>query len=115
MTRSSRRTLGPDAAVLPRPDRTMTDLRCKLCRDERWVCEEHPDQPMGHDGCRGAGVPCPDCNPAGGPDEPPAPRRGFKTTAGRKHGPASLKRRAGGVIQQKAPARREALAGARGH
>jgi hypothetical protein len=57
----------------------MTEPACKLCRGERWVCEEHPDQPMGHDGCRGAGVPCPLCNPAGGPDEPPAPPRGFKT------------------------------------
>jgi hypothetical protein len=58
----------------------MTDPRCKLCRDERWVCEEHLDQPMGHDDCKGAGVPCPDCIPAGGPDEPPAPRRGFTTS-----------------------------------
>jgi hypothetical protein len=57
----------------------MTEPDCTLCRDERWICEEHPDQPMRHDGCRGAGVPCPDCNPAGGPDEPPAPPRGFRS------------------------------------
>jgi hypothetical protein len=25
----------------------------------RWVCEEHPDQPMGHDGCDGAAMPDP--------------------------------------------------------
>jgi hypothetical protein len=37
----------------------MTEPDCPLCRDERWICEQHPDQPMGHDGSRGAGVPCP--------------------------------------------------------
>jgi hypothetical protein len=25
---------------------------------EGWVCEEHKDRPMGHDGCGGAGQPC---------------------------------------------------------
>jgi len=64
----------------------MTEPDCKLCRGVRWVCEEHPGQPMGHDGCRGAGVPCPLCNEARGPDEPPAPPRGFKTAVDRKHG-----------------------------
>jgi len=39
----------------------MTEPDCKLCRGVRWVCEERPGQPMGHDGCRGAGVPCPLC------------------------------------------------------
>jgi hypothetical protein len=68
-------------------DRAMTKPDCKRCWDERWVCEEHLARPMGHDGCRGAGVPCPDCNPAGGPDEPPAPPRGFKPAVDRKHGP----------------------------
>ena len=24
--------------------------------DDVWVCEEHPDLPMGHDGCDGAGM-----------------------------------------------------------
>lgn len=24
--------------------------------DEEWVCEEHPEKPFGHDGCRGAGM-----------------------------------------------------------
>jgi hypothetical protein len=31
--------------------------------DEGWVCEAHPDQPLGHDDCGGAGMQCtnPDC------------------------------------------------------
>jgi hypothetical protein len=28
----------------------MSEPDCKLCRDEQWVCEEHPDQPWGHGG-----------------------------------------------------------------
>jgi hypothetical protein len=27
--------------------------------DHRWVCEDHPDRPTGHDGCDGAGSQCP--------------------------------------------------------
>ena len=57
----------------------MTEPDCKLYRDERWTCEEHPDQPWGHGGYKGAGVPRPACNPAGGPDEPPTPPWGFMT------------------------------------
>lgn len=37
-------------------------MRCTRCRDEGWVCEEHTHEPMGHDGCGGAGDPCPACN-----------------------------------------------------
>jgi hypothetical protein len=33
-------------------------LTCGRCADG-WVCEDHPDQPHGHDGCDGAGEPCP--------------------------------------------------------
>jgi len=53
--------------TFPRSHRAMTEPDCKLCRGIRWVCEEHPDQPWGHDGCRGAGMPCPLCTtrPAG--------------------------------------------------
>jgi hypothetical protein len=29
-----------------------------------WICEEHPDKPMDHDGCVGAGMLCPLCNPS---------------------------------------------------
>lgn len=37
-------------------------MKCKHCSDSQWVCEDHPDKPMNHDGCKGAGVPCA-CNP----------------------------------------------------
>jgi hypothetical protein len=30
---------------------------CGECEDG-WICEEHPDQPMGHEHCSGAGMPC---------------------------------------------------------
>jgi hypothetical protein len=29
-------------------------MNCTLCQDTHWVCEGHPDKPMGHDGCKGA-------------------------------------------------------------
>jgi hypothetical protein len=45
------------------------DLVCKLCRDQRWVCEAHPDKPMEHDCCGGAGMPCPTCNAGDGQPE----------------------------------------------
>jgi hypothetical protein len=45
----------------------MADLKphCDLCagsEEPGWLCEEHPDKPMGHDGCGGAGMACV-CNP----------------------------------------------------
>lgn len=43
----------------------MTEPRlvfCTVCKDSRWVCEDHPRQPWEHDGCNGAGVACA-CNP----------------------------------------------------
>ena len=42
----------------------MTLQNCARCQDTHWVCEEHPDKPMDHDGCGGAGMPCPICNPS---------------------------------------------------
>lgn len=38
--------------------------KCKICLDERWVCENHPDKPWGGGSscCGGAGAPCV-CNP----------------------------------------------------
>ena len=45
---------------------TLPVMTCTRCQGTRWTCEEHPDKPMGHDGCKGAGDPCPDCNDAGG-------------------------------------------------
>ena len=38
--------------------RSQPILKCARCQDTRWVCEEHPDKPMGYDGCKGAGDPC---------------------------------------------------------
>jgi hypothetical protein len=32
---------------------------CTRCAGTGWVCEAHPDKPMEHDGCTGAGEPCP--------------------------------------------------------
>lgn len=39
-------------------------MACTRCQDTRWVCEAHPDKPMDHDDCEGAGMPCPICNPS---------------------------------------------------
>jgi hypothetical protein len=56
-------------------------LRCTLCDDGGWVCENHPEVPW--EGpracpCGGAGAPCPRCNaPAG--DDPPRLPDGFRT------------------------------------
>jgi hypothetical protein len=47
------------------------------CAGTGWLCEEHPDKPMDHDGCRGAGMPCPSCNPSDA-THPPAPPPGFR-------------------------------------
>ncbi len=54
---------------------------CKTCDGERWVCESHPDQPWNGgdlECCGGAGIPCADCNPCGGRDDPPLDPPGFK-------------------------------------
>ena len=40
---------------------------CSVCRgsaEPGWTCEDHPDKPWRHLGCRGAGAPCV-CNPRG--------------------------------------------------
>jgi hypothetical protein len=38
-------------------------MNCNYCQDSGWVCEEHPDKPMGHDTCKQQqGMPCPDCD-----------------------------------------------------
>ena len=40
-------------------------MKCPLCEDCGWVCENHPDRPWeGKDACTcgGAGMPCPWCN-----------------------------------------------------
>jgi len=40
---------------------------CPVCTgsaERGWTCEDHPDKPWRHSGCRGAGAPCV-CNPRG--------------------------------------------------
>ncbi len=44
-------------------------MECPICREARWVCEDHPEKPWAgesdHSGacnCGGAGMPCPLCN-----------------------------------------------------
>lgn len=52
-------------------------MKCKICEDVGWVCEEHQDKPMEHiidkkfpfplkEHCGGAGIPC-KCNKANPP------------------------------------------------
>jgi len=41
---------------------TMTETKCIRCQGVRWLCEQHPDRPFGHDRCTSAGDPCPTCN-----------------------------------------------------
>src|SRR5688572_18698098 len=42
-------------------------MNCARCQDIRWIREEHPDKPLEHDGCKGSGMPCSDCNPSAAP------------------------------------------------
>lgn len=61
-----------ECELLPGPAGTSADVHVRIlplsamrqrlepptsCCDEGWVCEDHPDRPMGH-GCGGAGMPC---------------------------------------------------------
>ena len=55
-------------------------MKCLLCEDCGWVCENHPDQPWTGPrafACGGAGAPCPRCN-AATQDEPARLPKGFK-------------------------------------
>ena len=46
-----------------------TTRTCVRCRGHLWICEAHLDRPWPHEGCRGAGDPCPVCN-AGEKEQP---------------------------------------------
>jgi hypothetical protein len=48
-----------------------TKITCVRCRGVLWICEAHPDCPWPHDGCRGAGDPCPVCNGVDVVEDPP--------------------------------------------
>jgi hypothetical protein len=40
-------------------------IKCAVCMDTFWVCENHPAKPWDGPsacGCGGAGMPCPACN-----------------------------------------------------
>ena len=60
----------------PGPDRSSANryrvMSCPHCRDTGWVCEEHPNKPMDHEGCTGAGMPC-ICNRADAEHSPALP------------------------------------------
>ena len=38
--------------------------KCSGSAEPGWTCEDHPNKPWRHSGCRGAGAPCV-CNPRG--------------------------------------------------
>ena len=74
-------------------------MNCKRCRESHWVCEEHPDKPMGHDGCKAAGDPCPVCNPASA-DHAPTLSPGFETDTEWLPEIVTAKRRTNGVMRR---------------
>jgi hypothetical protein len=54
-------------------------MKCSLCEDCGWVCEEHPGRPWDGDHacpCGAAGAPCPWCNPCD-KENPPRMPKGF--------------------------------------
>ena len=62
----NRTTNGPDNLEGAAKDLPASDS-CTLCLGARWICEDHPDQPLGHSTangkCDAAGMPCAQCNP----------------------------------------------------
>jgi hypothetical protein len=61
-------------------------MKCALCEDTGWVCENHPDRPW--EGkractCGGAGDPCPRCHASDGDSAPRMPKD-FKTEFDKK-------------------------------
>ena len=55
-------------------------MKCALCEDTGWVCENHPDTPWSGEhacSCGGAGMPCSKCNPSDA-DHPPRPPAGMR-------------------------------------
>lgn len=61
---SGRRLTSPASTLEICPGDTYLSImpkteECTRCHGVAWVCEEHPDKPMFHDGCGGAGMPCP--------------------------------------------------------
>jgi hypothetical protein len=57
-------------------------MKCALCEDCRWVCEQHLDRPWEGEhacGCDAAGAPCPRCNASDDEDDPPRLLKGHKS------------------------------------
>jgi len=57
------------------------NMKCALCEDSGWVCENHPIRPWEGEHactCGGAGAPCPQCNATNDRTSPRMPK-GFKT------------------------------------
>jgi hypothetical protein len=53
-------------------------MKCPLCEDSGWVCENHPKRPWEGEhacNCGGAGMPCPTCNMSDDDTAPRAPRQ----------------------------------------
>ena len=58
-------------------------MSCERCGNSGWVCEAHDEyawQIEGESHCSAPGVPCPDCNPSSGRDDPPDDSRIFAAT-----------------------------------
>jgi hypothetical protein len=60
-------------------------MKCLLCDDCGWVCEDHPDWPW--EGtyacpCGGIGMPCPRCN--SDLETPPRPPEGIRIDVDKK-------------------------------
>src|SRR5262245_2537505 len=77
---SSAKAAGPcDGAIGMSP-------KCERCDDSYWVCEAHSHLPSDLATspracqCGALAMPCPDCNPFGGPDERPKLPPGFMLT-----------------------------------
>lgn len=44
---------------------------CIICKDERWMCETHPNKEFSHNNCNEGGYPCSKCNTGVYPKDPP--------------------------------------------
>ena len=62
-------------------------MTCQRCHDTGWVCEEHHDKPMGHDGCLDAGRAVPRLQSV-------EPRQGAAIAAGFRNRMLAISRRA---------------------
>jgi len=61
-------------------------MKCTICKDTAWVCENHPHRPWEGRfacGCGAAGAPCPECNGTNDRDGPRLPS-GFPTQFDKK-------------------------------